>query len=65
MWDLYNFQMTDLKILHADPHPGNFLMQSTGKLGVIDFGCVKEIPEDFYLNYFYLNDFYLSDLIFF
>jgi hypothetical protein len=40
--------------VHADPHPGNFLMFEDGKLGVIDFGCVKEIPEDFYNHYFAL-----------
>ena len=54
MWDFYDMQVHELRAVHADPHPGNFLMQSTGKLGVIDFGCVKEIPEDFYLNYFAL-----------
>lgn len=54
MWDFYDIQVHELKSVHADPHPGNFLMQENGKLGVIDFGCVKEIPEDFYYNYFAL-----------
>lgn len=54
MWDFYDLQVHELKAVHADPHPGNFLMQADGTLGVIDFGCVKEIPEDFYLNYFAL-----------
>ena len=54
MWDFYNTQVHELKAVHADPHPGNFIMQTDGQLGVIDFGCVKEIPEDFYLNYFAL-----------
>jgi predicted unusual protein kinase regulating ubiquinone biosynthesis (AarF/ABC1/UbiB family) len=54
MWDFYDVQVHQLKAVHADPHPGNFLMRSNGTLGVIDFGCVKEIPEDFYLNYFAL-----------
>jgi predicted unusual protein kinase regulating ubiquinone biosynthesis (AarF/ABC1/UbiB family) len=54
MWDFYDMQVHELKAVHADPHPGNFLIQTDGKLGVIDFGCVKEIPEDFYLNYFAL-----------
>jgi serine/threonine protein kinase len=54
MWDFYDLQVHELKSVHADPHPGNFLMREDGKLGVIDFGCVKEIPEDFYLNYFAL-----------
>ena len=54
LWDFYDHQVHSLKQVHADPHPGNFLMQSNGKLGVIDFGCVKEIPEDFYKGYFKL-----------
>ncbi len=52
MWDFYNFQMHNLKAVHADPHPGNFLMREDGTLGIIDFGCVKEIPLDFYTDYF-------------
>jgi predicted unusual protein kinase regulating ubiquinone biosynthesis (AarF/ABC1/UbiB family) len=54
MWDFYDLQVHGLKAVHADPHPGNFILQADGTLGVIDFGCVKEIPEDFYLNYFAL-----------
>jgi predicted unusual protein kinase regulating ubiquinone biosynthesis (AarF/ABC1/UbiB family) len=52
LWDFTNFQMHRLHKVHADPHPGNFLMTPDGRLGVLDFGCVKVVPEDFYLNYF-------------
>lgn len=52
LWDFYDFQMHQLKAVHADPHPGNFILQEDGTLGIIDFGCIKEIPEDFYYNYF-------------
>ncbi len=41
-----------MKAIHADPHPGNFLFQPDGRVGIIDFGCIKEVPEDFYLHYF-------------
>jgi predicted unusual protein kinase regulating ubiquinone biosynthesis (AarF/ABC1/UbiB family) len=54
MWDFYDLQVHELKAVHADPHPGNFIMRTNGVLGVIDFGCVKEIPDDFYFNYFAL-----------
>jgi len=54
MWDFYDLQVHQHRAVHADPHPGNFLMFEDGKLGVIDFGCVKEIPEDFYNHYFAL-----------
>ncbi len=56
MWDFYHFQIHSLKALHADPHPGNFLVCPDGKLGIIDFGCVKVIPKDFYETYFQLLD---------
>ncbi|PWV51441.1 AarF/ABC1/UbiB kinase family protein [Chitinophaga sp. S165] len=56
LWDFYQFQVHQLKKVHADPHPGNFLMRDDGTVGVFDFGCIKEIPEDFYTNYFLLVD---------
>ncbi|MBO9727451.1 MAG: AarF/ABC1/UbiB kinase family protein [Chitinophaga sp.] len=56
LWDFYQFQVHSLKQVHADPHPGNFLMRPDGTVGIFDFGCVKEIPEDFYINYFLLVD---------
>jgi len=55
MWDFYHFQFHQLKSVHADPHPGNFIITPDEMLGVIDFGCVKEIPEDFYKLYFQLH----------
>lgn len=56
LWDFYDFQIHELKQVHADPHPGNFLIRENGELGVIDFGCVKELSEDFYHSYFRLMD---------
>jgi predicted unusual protein kinase regulating ubiquinone biosynthesis (AarF/ABC1/UbiB family) len=54
LWDFYHHQVHNLKQVHADPHPGNFIIQKNDQLGVIDFGCVKVIPEDFYQGYFAL-----------
>ena len=54
MWDFYHYQIHSLRSLHADPHPGNFIITDDKKLGVIDFGCVKVIPGDFYKVYFQL-----------
>src|SRR5574343_404137 len=48
------YQLHVLRRVHADPHPGNFLVSKDRKLLVIDFGCIKEIPMDFYLPYFEL-----------
>jgi predicted unusual protein kinase regulating ubiquinone biosynthesis (AarF/ABC1/UbiB family) len=55
LWDFYDFQIHKLRMVHADPHPGNFLFGTDGNLGIIDFGCVKEVPDDFYNNYFRLH----------
>ena len=55
LWDFYNFQQHELRAVHADPHPGNFLITPDGKLGVIDFGCIKEMPADFYNPFFSLT----------
>jgi len=29
--------------VHADPHPGNFLVDRDGKLALLDFGCMLEL----------------------
>lgn len=55
LWDFYNFQQHELKAVHADPHPGNFLITPEGKLAVLDFGCIKELPDDFYHPFFSLT----------
>ncbi|MDT0554392.1 ABC1 kinase family protein [Patiriisocius hiemis] len=54
LWDFYMFQMHELKRVHADPHPGNFLVDNDSNLVAIDFGCIKEVPEEFYVPYFEL-----------
>ncbi len=54
LWDFYMFQIHKLRKVHADPHPGNFLVSENADLIAIDFGCMKAIPEDFYIPYFEL-----------
>lgn len=54
LWDFYHYQIYHLRMVHADPHPGNFLVSPDKKLVVLDFGCVKEIPEFFFMHYFEL-----------
>jgi predicted unusual protein kinase regulating ubiquinone biosynthesis (AarF/ABC1/UbiB family) len=61
LWDFYNYQQHELRAVHADPHPGNFLILPDGQLGVIDFGCIKEMPEDFYYPFFSLTSTNLLD----
>jgi len=45
------YTLYTLKSIHADPNPGNFLFMEDGKLGLIDFGCVKKVEDDFLKQY--------------
>lgn len=54
LYDFYMFQIHGLHKFHADPHPGNFLVDADANLIAIDFGCMKELPQDFYIPYFEL-----------
>ncbi|SFF26479.1 ABC1 kinase family protein [Flavobacterium xueshanense] len=56
LWDFYMYQIHILKKVHADPHPGNFLVNEENQLVALDFGCMKQIPIDFYTPYFELID---------
>ncbi|MDP5082496.1 MAG: AarF/UbiB family protein [Winogradskyella sp.] len=56
LWDFYMFQIHKLKKVHADPHPGNFLISKDVELVALDFGCMKTIPNDFYVPYFELAE---------
>lgn len=54
LWDFYMYQIHILRKVHADPHPGNFLVNDNSQLIALDFGCMKKIPNDFYIPYFEL-----------
>jgi predicted unusual protein kinase regulating ubiquinone biosynthesis (AarF/ABC1/UbiB family) len=51
LWDFFHDQVDQRDFIHADTHPGNFMITDEGNLGVIDFGCVKKFPETFTRNY--------------
>lgn len=61
LWDFYMYQMHEMRMMHADPHPGNFIIDEKNDLGVIDFGCIKRIPDDFYESYFELASYAVLD----
>ena len=46
--------MHGLRQVHADAHPGNFSIDKDSNLIAIDFGCIKKVPEVFYIPYFEL-----------
>lgn len=54
LWDFYMYQIHGLRKVHADPHPGNFLISTSNTLIAIDFGCIKAVPDEFYIPYFEL-----------
>jgi predicted unusual protein kinase regulating ubiquinone biosynthesis (AarF/ABC1/UbiB family) len=43
---LFFFQLFRVGALHADPHPGNYLINHDGTVGLVDFGCVKYLKAD-------------------
>lgn len=51
LWDFFHDQVEQRDFIHADTHPGNFMITENGTLGVIDFGCVKKFPISFTRNY--------------
>jgi len=44
--ELFETQVQRLQAIHADQHPGNYLFQPDGRIGLIDFGCVKRFRLD-------------------
>jgi len=44
--DFYTTQMLINGYFHADPHPGNLLLNKKGQLILLDFGMVKTVPND-------------------
>ncbi|MEA1879383.1 MAG: AarF/ABC1/UbiB kinase family protein [Campylobacterota bacterium] len=51
IFDSFFHALYKLKSIHADPNPGNFLFMQGGKLGLIDFGCVKQVNDTFLKEY--------------
>ncbi|KKJ76410.1 hypothetical protein WH95_13065 [Kiloniella litopenaei] len=47
LFDFFFDSFFELGIVHADPHPGNFLFMEKGKLGLLDFGCVRKMDRCF------------------
>ena len=56
LWDFYMYQIHVLRKMHADPHPGNFLVSKEQELIALDFGCMKSLPDEFYYPYFTLSE---------
>jgi len=51
IFDNFFHSLYTLKRIHADPNPGNFLFLESGKLALIDFGCIKRVDDEFLQSY--------------
>jgi predicted unusual protein kinase regulating ubiquinone biosynthesis (AarF/ABC1/UbiB family) len=49
--EFYYEQVFVHRMLHADPHPGNYLFGADGTVGVLDFGCVKRFDLQWMATY--------------
>jgi predicted unusual protein kinase regulating ubiquinone biosynthesis (AarF/ABC1/UbiB family) len=45
--DLFHHSVFDLHRIHADPNYGNYLFREDGQLGLLDFGCVRQLTPEF------------------
>lgn len=43
--ELFVHLFHDLHTLHADPHPGNFMLAPDGAIVLLDFGCIRDFEE--------------------
>ena len=51
MGDLFLESAFVHRVLHADPHPGNYLFADDGTVGLLDYGCVKRFNPFFIGRY--------------
>lgn len=60
-WDFFHEQIDFGHTVYADAHPGNFLFMPDGRLGILDFGCIKTSPPEFFDAYIRLFDVHMAD----
>lgn len=51
LYDLFITSLYNLNCFHADPNPGNFIINRDLTVGLVDFGCVKRLSADFVHHY--------------
>jgi len=47
LYDVFAHSARQLRRLHADPNPGNYLFHPDGTVTLIDFGCMKQLSPAF------------------
>jgi predicted unusual protein kinase regulating ubiquinone biosynthesis (AarF/ABC1/UbiB family) len=48
-------------LVHADPHPGNYIVLDDGRLGILDFGATRALSPGFVAAYWRILDASLRD----
>jgi len=46
LWSFMFQSLLRYGMLYADPHPGNYRFLGGGRVGVLDFGCIKQLPPE-------------------
>lgn len=47
LFEVFARMFHELHLLHADPHPGNYLLDRDGNLILLDYGCVRDFRPAF------------------
>ena len=47
----FHHMLFEARVLHADPHEGNYLFREDGSVALLDFGCVKRFDEFWIADY--------------
>ncbi len=61
LYDFFLHASRELRCLHADPNPGNYLFHEDGSITVIDFGCVRRMSDTFTAAYPRILQAYFDD----
>jgi len=61
IYDCFIHCVRDLRQLHADPNPGNFLFRDDGTIALVDFGCTRTLSRNFVTNLPVLLQTYLNE----
>ncbi|CAK0859688.1 unnamed protein product [Prorocentrum cordatum] len=47
----YMVQFLETGLLHGDPHPGNFVLMPSGKIGILDYGLVTHVAPNIRVSF--------------
>lgn len=49
--DIFLTALYECHVIHADPNPGNFIINDDLSVGLVDFGCIKHLSPEFIEQY--------------